>query len=88
MPVQATLSRSYDQIVAHGPGAYLITASAIWVFLPGLPRPLRMNIADPSVRPHYTIARDEYGRVSEVLDLIEAQGMVWRWQDGHISRAR
>ncbi len=87
-PVQASLARSYDQMIQHGPGAYCLTAIALWVFLPGLPRPLRMNVGDPSVRPHYTLERDEHGRVAEVLDLIEAQGMGWRWRDGHIQRTR
>lgn len=87
-PVQASLARSYDQIVQHGPGAYCLTGTALWAFLPGLGRPLRMNVSDPSVRPCYTLERDEHGRITDVLDLIEAQGMGWRWEGGFISRVR
>lgn len=86
--MQATLSRSYDQLIAHGPGAYCLTKGALWVFMPGLARPLRLNIADEAVRPYYTVERDEHGRITDVLDLIEAQGMAWRWRDGHIGRVR
>ena len=84
----ASLARSYDQLIAYGPGGYCITKGALWAFLPGMVRPLRMNIADPATRPCYTLVQDEHDRVIDVLDLIEAQGMAWRWQGNHIGRVR
>lgn len=84
----ATLCRSYDGLIQHGPGGYCLTRGALWAFLPGLSRPLRMNIADEAVRPFYTLERDEHDRVVTILDLIEAQGAAWRWADGSIVRTR
>lgn len=87
-PVLAALCRSYDQLVQHGPGGYCLTRGALWAFLPGLSRPLRMNVSDEAVRPFYTVERDEHGRVVTILDLIESQGSAWRWRDGSIVRTR
>lgn len=72
----------------HGPGAYCYTRGALYVFLPGLARPLRLNYADPAVRPCYTLNVGAAGRVDGVVDLIESDGLAWRWADGMIVRVR
>lgn len=84
----ASLARSYAQMIDHGPGAYCLTRGALYAFLPGLTRPLRMNYADQSMRPCYTLMRDEGGRVEGIVDLIEHDGMAWRWLGGNIARTR
>lgn len=88
MTVAAQRCRNHAALVSVGPGAYCVTAQAIWVMLPGIADPCRLNISDQAVRPCYTPDHDEDGEVVGVLDIIPAGVHLYRWRDGEIKRER